>query len=144
MQYWQKFQQIKENTFFDLLIYSLVLLIAFLIILSPTFFFGTRSTEISCIHSTSGTDCSTIISSLFFKSKDAEIHNPIAIDLQEYKDGKDGKSCKLISAKAKFQDSSQTRTILSGNNCEAIKSIARELDTFFQSPNISSYYRKYP
>jgi hypothetical protein len=137
----------KENVFLDSLIFIIFFAGMLAIFLSVSLLLSTKYTDFSCVRSLGQTECTLVRTFQFSKSAEIKIHNPVAVDVNECKDifGRDSSSpCKTpSSADIRSKDVLSKTNIYSGQDRQAVRAVAREINEFLLSSNASSFHKRF-
>ncbi len=137
----------KDNILLDGLIFILLFSGILAVFLSVSFLLSTKYTDFSCVRSLGQTECTLVRTFQFSKSAEITIHNPVAVDLSECENlfGQTSSSpCKTpSSADIRSKDVSSKINIYSGQDRQAVRAVAREINEFLLSSNASSFHKRF-
>jgi hypothetical protein len=140
----------KENVFLDGLIFLVLFGGIVAIFLSLSLLLNTKYTDFTCIRSLGHTECILVRTFQFSKSSEIKIHNPVAVDLSECDKqdifGKTYSSTRcgnLSSADIRSKDVSYKINIYSGQDRQAVRAVAKEINEFLLSSNAPSFHKRF-
>jgi hypothetical protein len=140
----------KENIFLDILIFIFLFCGMLAIFFSVSLLLSTKYTDFACVRSLAQTECNLVRTFQFSKSAEIKIHNPIAVDINEC-DRKDvfGKThlstrCgNISSADIRSKGVSYKINIYSGQDRQAVRAVAKEINEFLLSSNAPSFHTRF-
>jgi hypothetical protein len=130
-----------KNIFLDNLKYAVLLCAILLACLLPMWLFGTGVTDLACVRSLDGVECSLVRRSRFFKISEIEIHHPIAVDLSQDERHSRGTIVSVARAEIRLENVSYKTNIYYGYDLEVASTIAREINEFLLSSNTHSFHK---
>lgn len=128
----------KKNIFLDILKNAALLCVVLLACLLPIWLFGSGVTDLTCVRSIEGVECKLVRRSQFFKVSEVEIHHPIAVDLSR-ENTQSKKYTPITRAEIRSENSSYKTNIYYGYDLEVASTVAREMNKFLTSSNVSSF-----
>jgi hypothetical protein len=130
----------KENVFLGNLI-AILLLCGIWAIFLLVLWLGTGYTEFSCFRSVEGVECTLNRTYQLSKSSEIKIYNPIAVDIDDYKDPDTGTP--FVKAVIRSKDVSSKVNIYSGYNFKDVRAVAKEINEFLLSSNAPSFHKRF-
>ncbi len=131
--------QQKQDFFSNPVKFYSILGIGFLAILA-FLLFGTISTDLSCVRTVLGIECSLTHNTSLLKMNPIKICDPIAVDIKRTH-GKGGYS---YTAELRSGYFSYNFPLLSDYSFKAVQSAADEVNTFLLSSNQPSFFKSFP
>jgi hypothetical protein len=130
----------RENVFLDNLI-AIFLLCGIWAIFLFVLWLGTGHTDFSCFRSLEGTECTLNRIYQLSKSSEIKVHNPIAVDIDDYINPDSGTP--FITAVIRSRNASSKVTVYSGYNFKDVQAVAKEINEFLLSSNEPSFHKRF-
>jgi hypothetical protein len=130
----------KGNVFLDNLI-AILLLCGIWAIFLLVLWLGTGYTDFSCFRSPEGIECTLNRTYQISKSAEIQIHNPIAVDIDDYKSPDTGTT--LMTAVIRSKGVASKVDIYSGYNFKDVHTVAKEINEFLLSSNVPSFHKRF-
>jgi hypothetical protein len=116
-----------------------------MLFLLSQYLFGIRYAELTCNRDGQGIECELVHHTLLFNSSEIKIHNPIAVDIEDYarKRYSSGPSSLQTTAKIRSKDTSHQVYFYSGYDYQAVKKVASQVNEFLLASDASYFHEKF-
>ncbi len=102
--------------------------------------FGTISTDLRCVRSSSGVECKLTRYSSLIKMHEIKISDPLAVDVTEHRN----RGAPPSSYTAEIRTSNISLSLLSDYRYEIVQSAANEVNEFLLSSNQPVLFKRFP
>ena len=130
----------KENLFLDNLI-AIFLLCGIWAVFLLVLWLGTGYSDFSCLRSPEGVECTLNRTYQLSKSSEIKIHNPVAVDIDDYINPDSGTP--FVQAVIGSKNISAKVIIYSGYSFKDVDAVAKEINEFLLSSNAPSFHKRF-